>query len=131
MKQIITLLTGTSPLVRDMFLQNNFEDMHDIMYFSDNINTAKHYSEGVILEIDIVLDMDKESDYIILHFDNPHANDDWDLSEYYFGSDLYKFPVDGTKLEDINKPENNYMATCYSINKNYLKDNCLAIRERN
>lgn len=130
MKQIITLLTGTSGLVRDMFLQNNFEDMHDIMYFSDNINTAKHYSEGVIIEIDIVLDMDKESDYIILHFDNPNANDDWDLSGYYFGSDLYKFPVDGTKIEDINKPENMYIATCYSINKNYLKDNILAIRER-
>ncbi len=130
MKQIVTLLTGTSPLVRDMFLQNNFEDMHDIMYFSDNINTANHYAEGSIIEIDIILDMEKESDYIILNFDNPHANDDWDLSEYYFGSGLCKFPVDGTKLEDINKPENNYIATCYSINKNYLKDNCLAIRER-
>ena len=130
MKQIVTLLTGTNPLVRDMFLQNNFEDMDDIMYFSDNINTAKHYSEGVIIEIDIVLDMDKESDYIMLHFDNQHANDDWDLSEYYFGSYWYSFPKDGTKLEDINKPENKYMAMCYSINKNYLKDNILAIRER-
>ena len=130
MKQIVTLLTGTTPMVRDMFMENKYEDMHDIMYFSDNINTANHYAEGSIIEIDIILDMEKESDYIILNFDNPHANDDWDLSEYYFGSDLYKFPVDGTKLEDINKPENNYMATCYSINKNYLKDNILAVRER-
>ena len=130
MKQIVTLLTGTTPMVRDMFMENKYEDMHDIMYFSDNISTANHYAEGSIIEIDIILDMEKESDYIILNFDNPHANDDWDLSEYYFGSDLYKFPVDGTKLEDINKPENNYMATCYSINKNYLKDNILAVRER-
>lgn len=130
MKQIVTLLTGTTPIVRDMFMENKFEDMHDIMYFSDNINTAKHYAEGSIIEIDIILDMEKESDYIILHFDNPHANDDLDLSEYYFGSDWYKFPKDGTKIEDINKPENNYMALCYSINKNYLKDNILAVRER-
>lgn len=130
MKQIVTLLTGTTPMVRDMFTENKYEDMHDIMYFSDNINTAKHYAEGSIIEIDIILDMEKESDYIILHFDNPHANDDWDLSEYYFGSDWYTFPKDGTKIEDINKPENNYMALCYSINKNYLKDNILAVRER-
>lgn len=130
MKQIVTLLTGTTPMVRDMFMESKFEDMHDIMYFSDNINTAKHYADGSIVEIDIVLDMEKESDYIYLDFDTPHANDGLDLSKYYFGSDTLKFQKMGTKIEDINKPENTYTALCYSINKNYLKDNILAVRER-
>lgn len=125
---MVTILTGTTPYVRDMFLEKRFDDMHDIMYFSDNIETAEHYAEGCIIEIDIDLDKSDETDYIILNFETGTPNTDWDLSDYYYGSDVYKFVHDGTPITDVHKPENYYEAICYSINKKYLQKHCKAVR---
>lgn len=94
-----------------------------LLYFSDSSYTAKHYYEGAILELEIELDKDDETDYLD-DFIIPMVDD------YKWGMAQVGVPVDKSTVRELeNGTAVYYEANWYSISTLYIAKHGLSVRE--
>lgn len=109
MDKIVKLMTGTSIFKGEELVKGNYPD---ISSWSDNLETAAHYYEGKIIEIEVRLDEEKSGIYISELSDLSYYN--LKLKDYTYG------------FTEMECPKG---AIWYSFSSKYLQDNVISIQE--